>query len=78
LVVRVLSEEFEGHEAVVGFFGEPEHRFRLYSVYRDGGVEWGNSAGEWGLHPSERTRRGPGLPLGAKAGREVSWRVVPQ
>ncbi len=25
LVVGVLGEEFEGHEAVVGFFGEPEH-----------------------------------------------------
>jgi hypothetical protein len=35
-LVCVLGEELEGHEAVVGFFGEPEHNLPVYQVYGEG------------------------------------------
>src|ERR1700691_917498 len=34
--VRVLGEIFERHEAVIGFFGEPEHNSPVYQVYGEG------------------------------------------
>jgi hypothetical protein len=57
----VLGEVFERHEAVIGFFGEPEHNSPVYQVYGQGKANSMRmrSGGANGAQPN----RGAGSPL---------------